>query len=138
LLQRVRENLATTNVVAALFDRVTLHQIDGTLQTLGQAQMPLQRDEAACRLGFHQEIGGAAIRIEVGAACCGAEHRQPAHRMVAAQKGDGGAVLLDQVVHGVSVSGWRRRFTTRCQSGAGRWRSLIPVCPANSFERHAP
>jgi hypothetical protein len=58
-----RENLATTNVVAALFDRVTLHQIDGTaqqtLQTLGQAQMPLQRDEAACRLEFHQEIGVA-------------------------------------------------------------------------------
>ena len=115
-----RQNLATANVVrlASTAARSTRSTGRPSRRSKSSAK-PRNRCNAARRRELDQKIGVAAIRIEVGAARGRAEYRRSAHRVAAAQKGDIGAVLFDQVVHGVFGNGWCRRLGRDADPAAG-------------------
>src|SRR5690242_7117655 len=77
------QNAAATDVIAARFDSVPLHQVDRSsqqpLQVFGQSQISLQCLQTTRRRKLDQKIHIAAVRIEVGAARGRAERLQPPH-----------------------------------------------------------
>ena len=79
------------------------HQIDRapnqTFQSFGQAKKLLQRWQCAVRLELDQEICIAGVRVKVVAPRRRTKHLQPPHPVVAAKRGDLGAVLMNQPVH---------------------------------------
>lgn len=70
------------------------------------------------RFELHQEIGIAALRVEVDGARGRAEHLQPTDFVASAEMGDFGALLIDERMHlrcgaaaAAAADGWARTFT---------------------------
>src|SRR5579883_1149144 len=101
------QNAATTNEIAAGFDRFALDEVHRATEKFLQRVLEIGKSRQVVPGSGRErdeEIGVAMRGLEAGAACRGTENLQPRDAVPAAECGDGVALFGDVSVHGLHVA----------------------------------
>jgi hypothetical protein len=93
-------------------------------QGFGEAEELVQGGQTALRFESDEKVCIAGGGIEVRAASGRAKHFQLSHAIAAAQQGDLGAMLVNQVVHDIPRGDWQTEFTIAHWPSHFSWSTL--------------